>query len=353
MPTYRCDVLIVGGGILGLWVLERLLNSGYRSPILLETDLLACRQTGHSDAFLHQGYAYYSKAGAEVFIDAWNAWQPWLPLPVPPVTVPPAYHVYLKSSLHQAAIRWWNGLGVPLPPQHQHNAMCPAIAAVHDALETDERCVPGDWIVARLADGKRDHFQKVDHIDRITLGHDPTVGRLRVQFVEVVVERRRARYSSRAALLLCAGQANQSLLDSSRWVAPGATRSPRHSAAGNELHDEVALDMIVASDSTGTLPVFNGSVTGESVLDKAGQSWNVRAFVVSREDLGWKNRVWIASGRVDRTDSCNLAETMAHDRTGLSVDALIPIGPLLVRPGPASDDLGSVSSSTHNLAPDT
>jgi hypothetical protein len=130
MPTYRCEVLILGGGILGLWVLHQLLDAKnnsqssieYQSPVLLESDLLGCRQTGHSDAFLHQGYAYYASSGVVVLIDAWNAWQPGLPVPAPVIVPPPAYHVYLDSTVHQAAVAWRQNPNLPaplVPPQLQ------------------------------------------------------------------------------------------------------------------------------------------------------------------------------------------------------------------------------------------
>lgn len=305
MTTYQCDVLIVGGGVLGAWVLERLLGAGYQSPILLETDLLGCRQTGHSDAFLHQGYTYYWKPGAALFIGAWNAWQPWLPPPVPPAAPPPAYHVYLKSSIHQATLQWRANLNVPLPPV-QPNTQCPVVAAgvTHNAIETEERCAPGDWIVDRLVDGRRAHLQKVRQISRIVLAHDATLGRLRIQSVEVVMNDGTSAVFEPKTLLFCAGQTNQALLNPSIWGTPQGHTLPA-AFRRNQTQNEIPLDMIVASGPAGTLPVFNGSVAGGSVQDKTNQLWNVRAFVVSRTDLGG-NTVWIASGRIDRTDATTL-----------------------------------------------
>jgi glycine/D-amino acid oxidase-like deaminating enzyme len=51
------DIVIIGGGIAGLWTLARLLKSGYQA-ILLESDSLGCVQTGASQGIIHGGTKY-------------------------------------------------------------------------------------------------------------------------------------------------------------------------------------------------------------------------------------------------------------------------------------------------------
>lgn len=51
------DIAIVGGGIAGLWLLNRLRLRGYRA-ILLERDRLGCGQTGASQGMIHGGMKY-------------------------------------------------------------------------------------------------------------------------------------------------------------------------------------------------------------------------------------------------------------------------------------------------------
>jgi glycine/D-amino acid oxidase-like deaminating enzyme len=51
------DVVVIGGGIQGLWLLGDLLKAGYNA-ILLERMQPGFGQTGHSHVFLHQGHIY-------------------------------------------------------------------------------------------------------------------------------------------------------------------------------------------------------------------------------------------------------------------------------------------------------
>ncbi len=55
--TLRTDVLIVGGGIAGLWLLARLRQQGY-SALLLERDALGCGQSIASQGIIHGGAKY-------------------------------------------------------------------------------------------------------------------------------------------------------------------------------------------------------------------------------------------------------------------------------------------------------
>jgi hypothetical protein len=310
MPTYRCEVLILGGGILGMWVLDRLVQAGFQSPVLLESELLGCRQTGHSDAFLHQGYAYYAASGARVLIDAWTAWQPWLPLPTPPITPVPAHHVYLDPLKHQAAVTWRQSPGFPLaPPQHHFNGTHPAVAVAHDAIETDEQCVMGDWVVGRLQDAKQPRVRKVQRVDQITLDLDPRLGALRIKSVAVVMNDGSAGLFEPNTLLVCAGERNKDLLDPQKLILPSGASLPPAFSRPNQLQREVDMDMLVVRDRNGLLPVFNGSLSGGSVQDQQGLSWKARAFVVSRRDLN-QDLIWIVSGQVYRTDSAGQRQSL-------------------------------------------
>lgn len=55
--SYSTDIVIFGGGIAGLWLLNRLRDEGYRA-ILLETDKLGSGQTLASQGIIHGGLKY-------------------------------------------------------------------------------------------------------------------------------------------------------------------------------------------------------------------------------------------------------------------------------------------------------
>ena len=55
--SYSTDIVIFGGGIAGLWMLNCLRNQGYQA-ILLETDKLGSGQTLASQGIIHGGLKY-------------------------------------------------------------------------------------------------------------------------------------------------------------------------------------------------------------------------------------------------------------------------------------------------------
>ena len=55
--TYSTDAVIIGGGIAGLWLLNRLCNRGYNA-ILLEHRALGSDQTLASQGMIHGGIKY-------------------------------------------------------------------------------------------------------------------------------------------------------------------------------------------------------------------------------------------------------------------------------------------------------
>ena len=55
--SYSTDIVIFGGGVAGLWLLNRLRNEGY-GVILLESNTLGCGQTVASQGIIHGGLKY-------------------------------------------------------------------------------------------------------------------------------------------------------------------------------------------------------------------------------------------------------------------------------------------------------
>ncbi len=56
-PSYSTDIVIFGGGVAGLWLLNRLGAEGYRA-LLLERDKLGGGQSIHSQGIIHGGLKY-------------------------------------------------------------------------------------------------------------------------------------------------------------------------------------------------------------------------------------------------------------------------------------------------------
>ncbi len=55
--VFKVDVVLFGGGIAGLWLLNRLKNEGY-SVVLLENEKIGGVQTIHSQGVIHSGFKY-------------------------------------------------------------------------------------------------------------------------------------------------------------------------------------------------------------------------------------------------------------------------------------------------------
>jgi hypothetical protein len=127
---------------------------------------------------------------------------------------------------------------------------------------------------------------------------------LRIQSIKVCLDDGVVLSLEPTALLLCAGEQNRDLLR--RVQAPAGGALPSSFAQLDELHNATQMDMLVIRDHFGALPFFNGSVFGGTVQDRQGQTWNVNAFIVTRDQN--QDRVWICSGRVSRVSSKALLE---------------------------------------------
>ena len=301
MAAYQCEVLIVGGGILGCWVLDELIQRGHRSSLLLEHDRLSCRQTGHSDAFLHQGYAYY-RSNPAALVNSWSLWNT-VPSPDPPIPPIPAHHVYLRGASqspsleYNAVIAWGNAqypaVPVPLRAPMTHPDI-DALAHPHDAIQTNERCVPPDRVVRQVRDKHLKHFCKISRVEKITLTADPATSALQVGVVAVRLDDGTVLEINPNILLLCAGEQNRDLLR--RVETPGGMPLPTFFDDLDALHRVTEMELLVIRDPSGTLPLFNGSVMGGTFMAEAGRPRNVWAFVVSRRDR--QEHVWVCGGGI-------------------------------------------------------
>jgi hypothetical protein len=196
------------------------------------------------------------------------------------------------------------------------NAQNPAVGIQHNAIQTDEQCVPGDWIVGQIYARERDYIWKIQEVQQITFASSSD-GTTRVESVSVIMDDGSKGQFRPMTLLLCAGERNQNLL-ATKSSFPAAVSPPPDFATLNQLQRSTKMDMLVARDRTGTLPEFNGSISGGIYRDSNGLAWNVDPFVVSRRDLN-RDLVWIFSGRLRRTDSSGQRHWMTpnQNRAGL------------------------------------
>jgi hypothetical protein len=301
MVAYQCEVIIIGGGILGCWVLDELIQRGHRSSLLLEHDRLSCRQTGHSDAFLHQGYAYNGSSPAAL-VNSWALWNAIQP-PDPPIPPIAAHHVYLRGAsptptgTYTDAITWRNAQHPAVPTPLQAQTTHPDIDTPnypHDAIQTNERCVAPDLVVRHFRDKHPKHFCKVARVEKITLAADPATLALSVGTVGVRLDDGTDLEIKPNILLLCAGEQNRDLLR--RVQAPKDVPLPDFFNELDDLHKTTDMELMVIRDASGTLPLFNGSVLGGTFTDAGGSIRNVSAFVVSRRE--GQERVWVCAGGI-------------------------------------------------------
>lgn len=75
-PVIKLDGLIIGGGIMGLWLLMELHRLGY-AVLLLERRELGGGQTGHSHVYIHLGYLYDKIELARHLKEVHGQWQEW------------------------------------------------------------------------------------------------------------------------------------------------------------------------------------------------------------------------------------------------------------------------------------
>jgi glycerol-3-phosphate dehydrogenase len=68
------DVLVIGGGVQGLWLLNDLSKVGYNA-ILIEKGNVGGLQTIHSHGYLHQGYLYSDEQMARRLKGAEERWK--------------------------------------------------------------------------------------------------------------------------------------------------------------------------------------------------------------------------------------------------------------------------------------
>jgi glycine/D-amino acid oxidase-like deaminating enzyme len=213
------DVLIIGGGVQGLWLLNELHREGYQA-ILLERRALGDGQTCHSHVYLHQGHLYRDVGLAERLRDVTRQWSDWLgSRSSPRLGVIPSYFGFANPGDAQQKEALWNDPRlsldyVPGPARPPHAL---AGGAVRDFLTSREVCLDGEWLIEEL---RRDVDPLIGRIDAIRTIRVDTAGVVggtvqggRVEEVHAVLPDGAGLAVFRPrALVLAAGTGNQPLL---------------------------------------------------------------------------------------------------------------------------------------------
>jgi glycine/D-amino acid oxidase-like deaminating enzyme len=205
------DVLILGGGGLGLWLLNDLHRHGY-SALLLERRELGGEQTGHSHVYLHQGHLYQEVSLAARLRHVTPRWLEWLRENAPSRAVGPSYFGFENPADAELKKTLWSNPELSLPFRELDGQDHPAAlqgGSVQVVLESPEISLDGEALVRALGDRVAPMIGQVTEVDDIRLGP----GAARVEAVEAILPPGVRVTFRPKALVLAAGASNQALLD--------------------------------------------------------------------------------------------------------------------------------------------
>jgi hypothetical protein len=222
--VFDLDVLIVGGGVQGLWQLRELLNAGY-SALLVEKGELGGKQTCHSHAYLHQGHLYNEVSFAERLKEIQPIWDGWLKSAksTPVRGSLPSYFGFLNPSYKEKKLQLWESPQLMLPFKQCTSIPSPLKGGViTEVLESPETCLDSTWLVGELVSGVEDHVSQISEVVNITAVNN------RIESVELRMLNDHRLTIGPRALVFAAGAGNQSLLDAIKPLPVrtiGATKS--------------------------------------------------------------------------------------------------------------------------------
>ena len=210
------DVLIVGGGVSGLWLLNQLKQAGY-SAYLVEHNLLGGEQTNHSHLYLHRGHAYIKSQLAIPLRDTCEKWDDWImsrgSRDDPHAHIGgPSLFGFESIADAEAHAAMWSEKSVQLgaePRTDLPEALRSAgeqNSAISVVYETRAECVTGEWLIRELLRDVAECVGKIDYVETIERGPGGSVGAVTVR-----VPDGRVTFDTRM-LVLAAGFRNQLLI---------------------------------------------------------------------------------------------------------------------------------------------
>lgn len=289
MTPIACDVLIFGGGILGVWLLNRLQDEGF-STVLLERNRLGSEQTCHSQAFLHQGLAYKFLADGrredyerccQHFAAAWQEWGAWLNqngrrerIVFPDAgarSQRSAYHAFRSDEYIEVEDLFE---GAEYAPCRIIETRAHPIGSVVDVgalpyvYETTEQCVDPQKLLEELSSGKKGSIARVDENVSITLSED-------ARCIESI---HTDKHHFRPRIVIFASSGWNTTLIQATWKAhipPDVEQSAKSKA--------IPLEMLLIRAPTTQLPTFDGQLH-KLVVDDNGHSFSLSPFIASRHE---------------------------------------------------------------------
>lgn len=273
-PAITLDVLIIGGGIMGLWLLMELQRLGY-AVLLLERQELGGEQTCHSHVYIHLGYLYNTIALATHLKEVQRQWQAWFADHPPQGKTMRSHFGFRNPADATRKTDLWAHPDLGLQSVALARTAWPAAlqgSTMQVVLQTPEFGVDGTWLMQALSQERADYISRIEAVTDIRVNRQTAL----VEAVEVALPQDPHLTLHPKAVVLAAGKGNQALLEQATWGHAAwhtRARTAQQIRKGHMLVVRGAHDAL--PPLTGVFPSYRG------------------LFIVSR-DLG-EETVWLIS----------------------------------------------------------
>lgn len=200
------DVLIIGGGVMGLWLLNDLQNAGY-SALLLEHREVGGGQTLHSHSYIHQGTTYRESALIQELQTVRQDWDTWLTGRAPEYGYLPSYIGFVNPADAEMRKVLWQSAG--LTPEHSPLPPVLNRGKIQVLLKSPELCLNGEWLISELVSRVGEFATRSKAVNAIRINRATD----RVEEVHVSLESSKEVIFQPRTLVLAAGAGNQMLLE--------------------------------------------------------------------------------------------------------------------------------------------
>jgi len=280
----RLDVLILGGGIQGLWLLKDL-HAKY-STLLLEPAGLGSGQTAHSHTYLHEGHFFGSRCLRGRLEKARSLWLEWLGTKTIRPVVDTAYCLFTTlGSLSAFDQRWRNQLSLRVDPH-------PAFPSLRRLYEIGGLTFDSNTLLFELRrDAKCPKYaRQLGAVEGIFASGGGRSIQVTVRSPRGEVCRLEPR-----ALVLAAGASNEALIE----MVDCANRRPQ----GPQTQQFRLTHMLVIEEKeAGLLPAFTGQILPAGVFVASRRREDRTVWLVSDGKVPSRLARGSRGGRPESTD---------------------------------------------------